>query len=492
MTILILDVGSSSVRALLFDDDARPIPDAIISRPVQFTTDRDGASTIRADTLLRKVELCVDDMLSHPEAENIRAVGAAVFAGSLLGMDGKGKPLTPVLTYADTRSHEDVALLAGQVDARKLHQRTGVRLHTAYAPAQLGWLLRTQTATFKKVALWGPFATYMYHAWFGTKVVSYSAAAWGGLLNRETLKWDAEWRDFFKLSAKKLPKLADYDDVQRGLLSDYALRWPFLAEVPFYLAVGDGAAANVGSGATSTSDNQRSPIALTVGTTAALRVVTTEALPALADGLWNYRIDAAHHLIGGATSEGGSIFQWARETFALPDETDLEAEIASREADSHGLTFLPLLAGERAPGWRGDATGTIHGLRLSTTPLDLLHAALEGVALRLAVIADQLDTVGGAPVFGGGGALSASPAWAQIICNALNRPLHLLAEPEITARGVAILVLRALDGLTLEEAVHSRFPPQVARMLTPDVTSAERYADARARQAELYVRLYAR
>lgn len=503
MTVLILDIGSSSVRALLFDDHARPIPDAIISRPVQFTTDRDGASTISADTLLRKVELCVDDVLTHPEAEYIRAVGAAVFAGSLLGMDGKGQPLTPVLTYADTRSHEDVALLDAQVNARESHQRTGVRLHTAYAPAQLGWLLRTQTATFKKVALWGPFATYLYRVWFGTNTVSYSTAAWSGLLNRETLTWDETWRDFFKLSPKKLPKLADYDDVQRGLQPDYARRWPLLSDVPFYLAVGDGAAANVGSGAvTSTpgvplskhgegeSTSLASPIALTVGTTAALRVVTTEARPALPYGLWNYRIDAAHHLIGGATSEGGSIFQWASQTFALPSDVDLEAEIAGRAADSHGLTFLPLLAGERAPGWRGDATGTIHGMRLSTTPIDLLHAALEGVALRLAVIADQLDTAGGAAVYGGGGALSASAAWAQIMCNALNRPLHLLAEPEITARGVAILVLRALDSLTLEDAVHTHFPPQVARILTPDVDATERYSAARARQAELYTRLY--
>lgn len=485
MTILVLDVGSSSVRALLFalDEDARqlnPIPGADVSRAVQFTTDRDGTSTISADMLLNKVELCIDDILMHPAASTIRAVGIATFVGNLLGMDAKGGALTPIITYADTRAHEDVALLQAQVDAQAVHQRTGCRLHSAYAPAQLGWLLRTQTRLYQSVALWGTFGTYAYCQWFGTLTCSYSVAAWSGLLDRETLKWDTAWRDFFKLSAGQLPLLSDYSQPQHGLRPDYALRWPQLAAVPFYLAVGDGAAANVGSGGVNDG-----VIALTVGTTAALRTVSTAALPPVPDGLWSYRVDAAHHLIGGATSEGGSIFAWAREVLALPENLDLEAALAEREADAHGLTFLPLLAGERAPGWRGDASGTIHGLRLSTTPLDMLQAALEGVANRLAIIAAQLDSGGLSPVYGGGGALSASPAWAQIICNALNRPLHLLAESEVTARGVALMVLHALDGVPLDA-----YPPRIAQTLTPDSTAAARLAAARERQIDLYRRLY--
>lgn len=488
-TLLILDIGSSSVRALLFDidtpDGPQPIPDAQVSRPVRFTTSHDGAATLSADALLRKLELCIDDVLTHPAAEGIRAVGAAAFAGSLLGMDASGAAITSVLTYADTRSHPDTALLAAQVDAQASHQRTGCRLHTAYAPAQLGWLLRTETALFQKVKLWGPFATYMMQAWFGVPVCSTSLAAWNGLLDRAALTWDAAWRDFFRLKPRNLPLLADYRQAQRGLRPDYALRWPLLATVPFFLPVGDGAAANVGSGAVPAAGDAYSPIALTVGTTAALRVVTTGAPPPLPDGLWSYRVDNPHHLLGGATSEGGSVYQWARTTLKLPDDLDLEAALAGRQADAHGLTFLPLLAGERAPGWRGDASGTLHGLRLATSALDMLHAALEGVAHRLALIADLIDPAGGAPVYGGGGALAASPAWAQIIADALNRPLHLLAEPEITARGTALLALHALDGLSLDT-----HPPQVARVLMPNADAAARLAAARERQTRLYQQLY--
>ena len=57
--------------------------------------------------------------------------------------------------------------------------------------------------------------------------------------------------------------------------------------------------------------------------------------------------------------------------------------------DGHGLTVLPLLAGERAPGWRADASGTIHGIGRHTTSLDILQAHLEAVALRLSLIYDK-------------------------------------------------------------------------------------------------------
>ncbi|MFN8451899.1 MAG: FGGY-family carbohydrate kinase [Anaerolineae bacterium] len=208
------------------------------------------------------------------------------------------------------------------------------------------------------------------------------------------------------------------------------------ATLPFFLAVGDGAAANVGSGCVGGGQ-----MALSLGTTAALRVVSSDPRPPVPRGMWSYRICAGLHLIGGATSEGGNIFEWTTQTLALPD--DAERQLQARAPDVHGLTFLPLLAGERSPGWQASATGVIDGLRLSTTPLDILQAALEGVALRLAIIAEQALT-GASPATRSSRSSPAEerwkprPPWAQMFADALNRPLSLAGESEITARGTAI------------------------------------------------------
>jgi gluconokinase len=147
---------------------------------------------------------------------------------------------------------------------------------------------------------------------------------------------------------------------------------------------------------------------------------------------------------------------------------------------------LPLLAGERSPGWATHATGSLVGLRLSTTPLDIVQAALEGVALRLALVAEQLSPLArpDAIVIGGGGALTASSAWAHMIANALDRPLHITQETEITARGVALLALYALKRFSL-----SSFAPAIAYTIEPTPAVADILRSARQRQVYLYHKL---
>ena len=85
------------------------------------------------------------------------------------------------------------------------------------------------------------------------------------------------------------------------------------------------------------------------------------------------------------------------------------------EPDSHGLTFLPLLAGERGPGWADLANGTISGLSMSSKPVEILRAAMEAVAFRFAIIAEMLETAspGEKQVIASGGGLIHSPTWTQ-------------------------------------------------------------------------------
>lgn len=475
MTILVLDLGSSSARALLFDDQANLLAQA--SQPHRFDSTPPGASTMDAAELQARVEACIDEILQHPLAVGIRAVAVDTFVGNMLGVDAQGRAVTPIYTYADTRSADDVEVLKQQVDLEQSHQRTGCLLHTAYQPARLRWLRRTEPERFASAAQWLDVGTYLYRQWFGAAPCSYSVASWSGMLNRETLDWDEQWLTQLDLPKPAFPALADYDQTCSGLLPAYAARWAVLRSAPFFLAVGDGAAANVGSGCVG-----RGQIALSLGTTAALRVCSSAKLPPVPQGLWCYRVTAGLHLIGGATSEGGSIYEWLSNTLTLPENS--ETLLADAPPDVHGLTFLPLLAGERSPGWAAHATGTIHGLRLGTTPVDILQAALEGVALRLSLIADQLDQDHSA-VIASGGALRASPVWQQMLANALNRPVQIAGEGEITARGTAILALAALDKRDL-----SSFPPSITATVTPQPAGVAAMREARERQQQLYRQFY--
>jgi gluconokinase len=469
MAILVLDVGSSSVRAALFDERARLLAET--AEAYTFTTAADGGSEADAHRLRASVERCVDRILAN--APSIDAVALATFVGNLLGVDAENEPVTPIFTYADTRPAVEVAELRAEVDVPHLYQATGCPLHTAYHPARLRWYTRSgRTAP----ASWLDFGTYLYRSWFGREVpCSSSVASWSGLFDRASRQWSAGWLRILGLSPPMLPPLGESHDAQVGLAPAHAERWPALRNVPFFLAVGDGAAAHVGSGAVMPGQTS-----LTVGTTAALRQMRlAESTPrAVPEGLWVYRIDERRELLGGATSEGGNVHAWAKANLGF-DENE---KIVFREPFAHGLTVLPMFAGERSPGYRPDATATLHGLRLATSRSEIVQALLESIALRIAQIHDLLG--GSASLHGGGGALHASPAWAQMIADATQTPIHLMGE-ETTARGAAMLALEALGKGPLEA-----FVPPASRVFEPRPELAEVFRQAKARQVDLYRRLY--
>lgn len=482
MSYLIIDIGSSSVRTLLFHDDATPIDGAMCSRSHDFQTNQDGRATASATTLREHVEACIDEILGHEHAHSIRGVGMATFVGNWLGLDATGAPITDLMTYADTRSHSEIEQLRDKLDGQTdaYHQAVGCMLHTAYLPAQFSYFLRTQPETAQHVRHVTDIGGYLYRQWFGRDIpMSYTVAGWTGLLHTAEHQWHTDYIQQFECNIllDALPSLANYDTVQTGLMPTYADRWAMLKDVPFFLAMGDGAVANVGSGAVDAGH-----MALTIGTTSALRVV--KPVDTIPTGLWRYLVQRNMPLVGGATSEGGNIYQWVVEQLGLASN-ELEAYLQSCIPNSHGLTVLPLIAGERSPGWHPDASGTLHGIRRSTSRLDILQAELEAVAIRLSIIFDMLKdehTV----IMAGGGAIQSSPAWTQMLANAFNTPIQCLAEPEITARGVALMLRNHLDGIALDAT-----PPKIKTVVEPQAEHVPLFQSARAQQQDLYRRLYA-
>jgi gluconokinase len=329
-----------------------------------------------------------------------------------------------------------------------------------------------------RVARWGSFGEFLEIALFGGPArTSVSMASGTGLLDQETLRWAPAALAAADVEEDRLFPLCDRDEPCQGLLPRWGRRWPALRGVPWYPAVGDGAASNVGSGCV-TEDR----IALNLGTSAAMRIATTRpGRPPR--GLWRYRIDRQTALLGGALSEGGNVHAWCREVLRLGTDEEVDAALGSMPADAHGLTVLPFLAGERAPGWRAGRRGAITGLGLDTTALEIARAMLESVALRLALVYEKLGPLAARDhaIVASGGAAASSRVWPQIVADALGRPVGIAREEEATSRGAAILALGAA-GLLRDPAAASDVPVDI---VAPDPARHARYRTALARQREL-------
>jgi gluconokinase len=187
--------------------------------------------------------------------------------------------------------------------------------------------------------------------------------------------------------------------------------------------------------------------------------------------------------MGGALSDGGNLIEWLRNTMRLPGPKETEQRIAGMEPDSHGLTFLPLLAGERGPGWADRANGTVAGLSMNSNPEGILRAAMEAVAYRFALIAGMIEVAspGRKEIVATGGGLLHSPTWTGIMADVLGRPVTLSGVKEASSRGAALIALEALGGPEVEEA-----GAPLGETFEPDPGRHETYREAIERQRRLY------
>ena len=180
--------------------------------------------------------------------------------------------------------------------------------------------------------------------------------------------------------------------------------------------------------------------------------------------------------IGGALSEGGNLWEWISENFHLSPRDTLGARVAAIPPDSHGLTWLPFLAGERSVGWSPDARGVIAGLTLRTTPEEILRAGLEAISYRFGLIAELIQpyVANDRAIIGSGNALVNDRNWAQMISDVTGWDLIESEEPEASLRGAALVGLESLGEIDrLESAAGNVL--QDARRFTPDKERHEIY-----------------
>src|SRR5436309_2801523 len=181
--VVALDVGTSSVRALLFDRHARPLPDAEIHIPYQPKLDRDGTAEVGVEKLLRVVEQALDALLEKVgprRASRVAGVGVSTFWHGLLAADEGGRPLTPLYLWSDTRSGKAARDLASRLDAEAARQRTGCGIHPSYWPAKLAWLRETQPGLWRRGVRWLSFPDLLYQRLFGRLATSLSMASGTG------------------------------------------------------------------------------------------------------------------------------------------------------------------------------------------------------------------------------------------------------------------------------------------------------------------------
>ncbi len=473
--VLAIDIGSSSVRAAIHDRLGRTVRGTAVRVPYAWDVAPTGAVRLPSRTLADLVGQVLDQVVdvSGALAPEVVAAGISCFFHSICGLDAAGRPVTPVLSWADGTSAGEAAALRTQIDPAWAHRVSGVPLHASYWPARVVRLRQEQP----RIRRWAGFPELLAESLTGRVAVSRSMASGTGLFDRAHETWSPEMLVQLAVDPGDLPPIVADGEPLGRLSRAAARRWPQLARVSWFAAWGDGSCGNVGLGAVVPGR-----AALMAGTSGALRTFIRDPAPNVPAGLFAYRLGSGT-IAGGQLSEGGGLLAWASRLLGRSRQS-LERAAAAIPADGHGLTVLPYVFGERGLGYHDRAHGTLAGLHAGTDPAAVYRAIMESIAFGFAAIDDRLSKMlGQAPeIIASGGSLARSPMFLHVLADALGRDISVAPAVEASRRGAALL---ALQGSGLLDDLDS-LPGPRARPVRADAQRAGRYREARERQRKLY------
>src|ERR671935_690466 len=182
--ILTLDVGTSSLRTMLYDAQGSALPDTELQITHSVNVTPDGGVELDPEVLFANAVRAIDGALARgPPGQTIAGVATSSLWHSVLGVDADGAAITPLYTWADTRAHAAAAELRARLDPDAVHARTGCFLHPSYLPARLLWLSRAQPETWRRATRWVSFGEYFHQCLLGKAICSVSMASGTGLLD---------------------------------------------------------------------------------------------------------------------------------------------------------------------------------------------------------------------------------------------------------------------------------------------------------------------
>lgn len=505
--VLAIDLGTSGIRAALVDPQGRAHGAA--TRPLATLRGPDGAAEQDPEAIWSALDACVRAACAQaPAGAAARVVAVACDSqySSLVPVDGRGRPVGPLVLYLDQRgAAASRALVRRRPELWKLWlERHGMgSTGGADSLAHLLWFRSERPAIHARAHAYVEPMDYLTARLTG-RVTANVCTVFPLLLtdNRRggAGGWCEELIEAAGVEREKLPELIPPDAMAGALLPEHAAAWGLPARVPVASAINDTHALCFG---TVSEGGER--LGVSIGTT----LVPTTGVERMRSDLRRFLLTQPaplpdRHVLMAEGGLAGKALEFVLERIvygadALGDQRPddpygrLDAALAASSPGAGGVLFLPWLTGSWAPAPDPRARGAFLNLGLDTTRADLVRATLEGVAFQLAWLLGPIEELTGRRypelVFGAGGARS--DGWAQILADVCGRPVRRLAEPRlVTCRGVARLAFHRLGVAPLADgaawlAGHRTFEPRARwRALYEDL--AGRFALAHERLGPVF------
>ncbi len=465
-TYLGLDIGTSSVKALLIDETQRTVAEA--TAPLDVSRAHPLWSEQNPDDWQDALEASVAAIRRKASSDfgKLSGIGLSgqMHGATLLGANDR--PLRPAILWNDGRSFAECAELKRRVP--DLERRAGNLAMPGFTAPKLLWVAAHEPDVFKATKRVLLPKDYVRLRLSGEAVSEMSDASGTLWLDVGRRRWDDELIRATGLTQAAMPRLVEGCEVSTHLSESTARAWGLAGrKIPIAGGGGDNAASAIGVGATAAGEGF-----VSLGTSGVVFSVTDRfaALPARTLHAFCHALPGRWHGMAVMLS-AASALSWVAGVLGREHDIGMliaEAEAFARDPDNVATApiFLPYLSGERTPHNDAEATGLFEGLRASHGATALTFAVMEGVAFSFADGVDVLDAAGARPVrplFVGGGARS--DFWGQMIADVTGLTIEAAAGAVAgAALGAARLGMLAAGAGSVETVC---VRPPIERTFTP-------------------------
>ena len=449
--ILVLDAGTTSTRAMVFDHEGRM--ERVSQADLTQHYPRPGWVEHDASEIWTKTLQCMRDVAGDA-AGDIAAIGITNQRETVVAWDrNSGDPLARAIVWQDRRTAEFCRQLHDEGHEAVVHQRTGLLLDPYFSGTKMRWMLDHEEAV-RAAAQSGTLSFGTIESWLvfklsgGCHISDASNASRTLLLPLDGGQFDDGLCDLFGIRRQALPQVVD----THGELAACDVQWLGRA-IPICGLVGDQQSATIGQGCLAFGQTKA-----TYGTGAFVLTNKGRDIPhsdhrllgtvlCQTDGDRTYALE-------GSCFVAGSLIQYLRDQLGLIGSAAETEDLARSIDDSGEVVIVPALAGLGAPHWKPDARGVISGLSFASGRAQIARAALEAMAHQTCDLASAFAADGAAwtdlRIDGG---MSANDWMAQDLADILNIEVERPEFVETTALGAAMCAsVGAGIYATLEEA----------------------------------------
>lgn len=456
MHILILEASTSSVKAMYYNS-------------TNGSFDVKTESLIYSDVSVQNAEEVFCSMLhTGRDVLSGRKVDAIVLSGtwhSVMLCDRKMKPASPVYLWPYTGA-KDICrqLRADKEYVDRYYSATGCMVNAIYPFFKLK-LLKEQGNDLSKFFVMGQ-GSYNNFRMTKERTVSECMASGSGLFNINQKIFDSEILKEIGLTHEQLGRLTTHNEFF-PLCSDAAKMLGVKEGIPVVPVNSDGGLNQIGSGAM-----VENSMTFSAGTSGALRITTSRPVLSEKPSTWCY-LSPKNYMVGAATNGCCNCTDWFRNEIARKALTYEQLERQNSTVEDTPV-FLPFIFGERCPGWDDERTGGFFDLKPYHSIFDMYRAVQEGILFHLYHCYKMLTELNGKPErIQLSGGLTKSETWTQMCADIFGSTLEIIDSEHASLLGGAVLAMEIFGEL----GSVCEYKPNVKKLVTPDCTKTEMYAE---------------